>query len=487
MKRLDSFLAARPAYVILMAVAAAAGSMLGHPVSFMLGALLALILLFLAMRSYWVGLLALFPLVVSIQPTPPSIGLQEAMFAFLTAIVVMKSLADGVVSIGWIGMGRRYGKPIVVASVLITANLIVAISHGVELVDWMCGLVPFLFIVIAIPIAQAIEDRPERLTWLGVSIGVTIILLAAYVLAYFMVHGLHQPYWVTLQDGVVKRITGDWAALHGGAGGPYFDRITVYVQSATDALLPVGVVAGLIVAASANSTRAVILGYVVSVLSLLAILATYTRSMLMSAMLIVGFFVFQQLRDGYRVARLVYQIMGLVLIGTVFVLSLGIESMWGARFEHIGQAVEQPAAVASVTTRLQEYQIAWDRFVEYPLFGNGLGAKHVIGFEENTPGHFVERRVAYIHNWPLYFLMAGGLIGFAFYAWMLLSPIWVDKRITANETLAVKIITASILTMAVYGLFFAVFRLITFNLLLAAIWGVTLAIRRSKKASVIPV
>lgn len=69
---------------------------------------------------------------------------------------------------------------------------------------------------------------------------------------------------------------------------------------------------------------------------------------------------------------------------------------------------------ANVTTRLEGYAIAWRYFLEAPLAGKGLGVKHEMEF---------------------------------------------------------------ILLLAIYALFFAVFRLTSFNLLLAAAWGIALAAR----------
>ena len=132
-----------------------------------------------------------------------------------------------------------------------------------------------------------------------------------------------------------------------------------------------------------------------------------------------------------------------------------------------------------MTTRLEEYRIARGRFVEYPLLGDGLGAKHTIEFK--GPEGMVEQQVAYIHNWPLYFLMVTGGIGFLAYTWVLLAPAFIRPRSIRHGCMEFTVLRAVVLTMAIYGLFFAVFCLITFNLLLAAAWGVVLADNRSAR------
>lgn len=462
--------------VVVVASLAAASMMVGHPASFAFGALIALLLGVLALRVPWLGLLAVFPLAASIRPAPPGIGVQEAVFALLVAVVALKFIADAAVATGWRALLKQYGMPLGLAGGLAIVNLSVAVSHGVGLADWLRGLIPFLFIGLFIPVALALEQHPERLRWLGASIGALIALQAGHVVVYYLANGLHHPYWVIAVDGIPQRIPEALASLHVDAKGPALDRVTVYVQSATDALLPVGIVAGLIVATLASDRRAASLGYAVSVLSLAAVLMTYTRSMLLSAMIVLAIFVAQTALSRRYFSKAAGLVLGLALVGGGVVATLEIESMWGYRMGRLAEAVMADGASSSVTTRLEEYRIAWDRFVEHPLLGNGLGAKHAIKFK--GPEGFVEQHVAYIHNWPLYFLMATGTTGFLVYAWVLLAPAFMRSQAASRENLIFTVLRAAILTMAIYGLFFAVFRLITFNLLLAAIWGVALAVSR---------
>lgn len=470
-----------PAHVIAVASLAAASMMLGHPVSFAFGVLVVLMLVVLAFRSCWLGLLAVFPLASSIRPTPPDIGTQEALFALLVAVVILKSIADAAVSMGWRALLKRYGQVLGLAGSLAIVNLAVAVSHGVGLADWLRGLVPFLFIGFFIPVALAIEQHPERLRWLGVSIGALIALLAGHVVVYYLANGLHYPYWVIVVDGIPQRIPEALAVLQAEAKGPALDRVTVFVQSATDAMLPVGIVAGLIVAVLASDRRTAVLGYVVSAFSLVAVLMTYTRSMLLSVMVVLAIFVAQTALSRRGLSKTVGLMLGLALVAAGVIATLGIESMWGHRMGSLAEAVMTDGTTSSVTTRLEEYRIAWNRFVEHPLLGNGLGAKHAIQFY--GPEGLVEHHVAYIHNWPLYFLMTTGMTGFLVYTWVLLAPAFMRPQAGPREHLTFTLLRAAILTMAIYGLFFAVFRLITFNLLLAAVWGVALAVSRSSRAA----
>jgi hypothetical protein len=114
------------------------------------------------------------------------------------------------------------------------------------------------------------------------------------------------------------------------------------------------------------------------------------------------------------------------------------------------------------------------------VLGNGLGIKHEMRWETANGTSFTQF-VAYVHNWPLYILMVGGALGVLTYSLVLLGPILFRITSLRSESEHWTIIRAVVLTLAIYGLFFAVFRLITFNLLLAAAWGVIFAQDLSRK------
>ena len=450
---------ASPVFVIAASSLAAASMMPGNPATFAFGTFVMLVFAILAFRAPWPGLLAIFPLASSLHPTPAGMGMQEALFALL----------------------KRYGKALGLAGGLAVANLGVAMAHGVGLADWLRGLVPFLFIGLFIPVALALEQHPDRLRWLGASIGASIALLAGHIVIYYLANDLHRPYWVVTVDGLPHRVTGALASLHADAKGPMLDRVTVHIQGATDALLPVGIVTGLIVAMLARDRRMAGLGYALALLALTAALMTYVRSMLLSVTIVAALFMAQIVVSRQSVAKLLALVLGLVLFGAGVVAALNIESIWGYHVGRLAMAVMADDTVSSVTTRVEEYRIAWERFMQSPVLGNGLGGKHAIQF--HAPGGWVQQHVAYIHNWPFYFLMTTGVAGFLAYAWVLLAPVFVRPRAGSRWHLALTVLRAAILTMALYGLFFAVFRLITFNLLLAAAWGVILAMGRPSRIS----
>ncbi|MCW8276804.1 hypothetical protein IMF27_14900 [Pseudomonas sp. PCH199] len=109
-----------------------------------------------------------------------------------------------------------------------------------------------------------------------------------------------------------------------------------------------------------------------------------------------------------------------------------------------------------------------------PVLGNGLGVKHEMQWEASD-GVFLTKYVGYVHNWLFYILMVGGISGLIIYSLVLFGPVVFRLSSISSESTYWTLIRAVLMTMIVYAAFFAVFRLITFNLLIAATWGVVYA------------
>ncbi|WP_430513858.1 O-antigen ligase family protein [Pannonibacter phragmitetus] len=142
------------------------------------------------------------------------------------------------------------------------------------------------------------------------------------------------------------------------------------------------------------------------------------------------------------------------------------------------------ATDVNVMTRIEEYRIALDLFHAQPVTGAGLGIRHEIVFE-TARGEKLIQNVGYVHNWVFYFLMVGGLIGTALYGALMTVPptmvgirLWLARKMPDRErfsemVLMFNAVWVGLLTMGLYSLFFAVFRLISYNLLMAAGLGIS--------------
>jgi hypothetical protein len=477
---------------VAIAVASVAASLLMQEAGgiFLAGIAVAAFIVLMALFSPWYGLLALFPMAFAIRPTPPSIGLQEAFFAVLLAVVFFGAVLKQLNNHGMGSLLRTFGWFVLSMCGLLAINLVVAHLNQVSLAEWLRGVAPFLFVLAFVPVAILLGHDRERHFWFGCSVAALIALMVGYVVVYYFANSLWQPYWNLTVYGEVLRVSEQVALDHpDSAYGPLLDRITMQVQRSTDAILPIGMVSGFVVAVLARGALGTLLGMCLSLISLAAILTTFTRSMLSSAVLVLGIFALFVLvyrRD--RFLRMVWLTFCLGAAGLVFVLGTGMERVWIGRMGWLIESINtlfrielsgvapELSGVApdkvdgNVSTRIEEYRIAWQMFLDNPLLGNGLGIKHEMRWE-TTEGKSLYQSVGYVHNWPLYILMVGGVAGLFAYFATLLGPVLSGLSSLRTESNARTIVRMVLLTMAVYGLFFAVFRLVTFNLILAAAWG----------------
>jgi len=457
---------------------------------FLMGIAVAAFIVLLALFSPWFGLLALFPMAFAIRPTPPSIGLQEAFFAVLLAVVFFGAVLRQLNNYGMGLLLRTFGWFVISMCGLLVINLVVAHLNQVSLAEWLRGLVPFLFVLAFVPVAILLGHDRERHFWFGCSVAALTALMVGYIVVYYFANSLWQPYWNLTVDGEVLRVSEQIAMNHpDSAYGPLLDRITMQVQRSTDAVLPIGMVSGFVVAVLARGALSTLMGMCLSLVSLAAILTTFTRSMLSSAVLVLGIFALFILvyrRD--RLLKMFGLVVCLAAAGLVFVIGTGMDRVWIGRMGWLIESINtlfrielsgvapELSGVApdkvdgNVSTRIEEYRIAWQMFLDHPLLGNGLGVKHEMRWE-TAEGKSLYQSVGYVHNWPLYFLMVGGVAGLFAYFATLLGPVLLGLSSLRTESNALIIVRMVLLTMAVYGLFFAVFRLVTFNLILAAAWG----------------
>lgn len=90
---------------------------------------------------------------------------------------------------------------------------------------------------------------------------------------------------------------------------------------------------------------------------------------------------------GQCVARFVGLVLGVVLFGAGVVAALNIELVWGYRLERLAMTAMADDTVSSVTTRVEEYRIAKEHFMQYPVLGNGWGASTPYGSSDRRAGY----------------------------------------------------------------------------------------------------
>jgi hypothetical protein len=461
------------------------------------------VLMMLSGLAYWAlrrpasALLASLPLVFMIHPTPVALGWRELGFAGV--------LAAGGVSSLWhsreviLHHGKRVWWYGLATAGLLGVNLATAIAHGVTVADWLRGVIPFAFLLYLIPVfLESRRDVTFAAAWFWAAFA-TAALFSWHVLSFYVSQELWQPYSYVFQEGRWIRLGTDDVQASNLGILQFRARVTQLLQQATDVLLPLGYVWGLWLFLRNQRWPVSAAGAALAVVATVAMVLTYTRSMLLAAWLVGGLILLRALvrRAFKRVA-----VAAMVTIVTTFVTiaAFDLGDIYLNRLVLLQQAAKTMSSIedtdtssgasnggeagampeeaikdANVTSRLEEYRLAWDMFGASPLLGQGLGVRHDISFETGH-GDVIVVRVGYVHNWVFYILMVGGLVGFAAYAAALFGPAVAAFRSTAIEQEWRDLIVATVLVLAVYGLFFAVFRLIPFNLLLGGLWGVVLAV-----------
>ena len=534
--------------------------------AFYIGGAGALLLLIMALKSPWHGLLALFPMAFAIRPAPPSPGLQELSFAALLATVFAGNLLQLLRTHKIKDALKVFAAPLLVSFLILGINLAIAMNNNVPFSDWLRGVIPFLFIYALIPVCILVSHDQTRIRWVGGSVATLVFLTAGYIVFYYFYQGIWRPYWIDPTDAQAIKLTKEAALHNANAIGPMRDRITMVLPQATDSLLPVGMAAGFVTCILSRQKQVTAVGALMSLLCMTAVLITFTRSMLLSALLVIMLFsVFVLVCHGKLRKKLILGATALGISGLLFIFATGMQQIWLGRMSQLiesgieavvnwtpseetkagghdllqsivpttenvdlnvsSRIIEETKAGGhellqsivpttenadvnisslvseetkagghdllqsiaptkenadfNVSSRIVEYGIAWDMFKSQPVLGNGLGVKHEMRWETSSGESFTQW-VAYIHNWPLYTLMVGGVLGIITYALVLLGPILLRVTSLRVEPAHWTILRAAVLTMAIYGLFFAAFRLITFNLLLATAWGLILTQARAR-------
>lgn len=470
---------------------------IGQPVSYALwGGMLALGIWALIFPA--AGLLAALPMVYMIQPAPVTLGWQEVGFAALlgvgglSAIVRERSM--------FLFTLKKFRVLAIIASLLLILNFATAYWHGVSFGDWLRGLAPFVFILYGIPVWLLLRTAPQMASvWKIAALG-TAGLYSWQVVLVFVRERLWEASSYINDGGNWVRASANQAESLGVDLVWLKFRVTQLLPQSTDVLLPLGLVWGVLGGLQARHIFVKSLCLALVAISTAAIALTYTRSMLLVGSIVVVSLLITAL---YR-----RQFGMVVLIGLVFMFTLtgtiqffGLQEIFLGRF---GSMVQQFTAVvdnknkpfnaiekvsndnrsenstkedipqknidANITSRIDEYRIAWEMFSESLLLGQGLGVRHLIRYETN-PGQKIEVFVGYVHNWVMYMLMTGGGLGLIAYCVVLFGPALIAlKRFTGYET-----ILATVAVLSLYSLFFVVFRLIPFNLVLGALWSLALS------------
>lgn len=455
-----------------------------------------------------VAAVSLLPMLYAIPPAPREIGPAELGVAGLSAALLV-----GTTLHHWPAVGRliaiRCRWAVFGAATLVIVNAVIALHAGTRPAEWLRGAAPFGFLVLLVPITVLMHEARLSVRDLIFSACAASILFGAAVLGIFYAERLWEDTWWLYDPERAEwsRIAADRAsefADRANRWGPM--RVTQFLPRATDPLVGAGFAAGCLLFALPVGRSARFAGLSAATVAALAVSATVTRSYI-GALIVAGLTIVAILfvdarrsRDWAILRRYLAGSAVVVVIVVAFLRVTGLDAQIAGRVRQatatLAEGVRPPppgiaggsstsgrmaseaddASDENLYARVAEYRVAWRKFLDAPLLGNGLGTSHVIRYPIGH-GEFREERVGYVHNWVLYFLMTGGVVGLLGYAFVL-GGSGLKSMLSCGETTALGFVTGTIALLASYGLFFAVFRLISFNVLVAMCWAVALATGR---------
>ena len=486
----------------LATAASVTGSGDGAPLAMVTMALLAIVIV-IGMPEPESLLPALLPLAFMLGTAPLGIGWREASYAAVCIVAVAGTLVH--FRAQTMEFLRRTAWWLAASVALLGINLAVALGNDVPLRDWMRGLAPFLFLVVAIPAAIALRCRPVLTTPLLVSASMAALLFAGDALLRYLWHGMWVP------AGYVQRGE-EWiqatAAQAEAMGLPlqwFSQRVTSVSPGSLDALLPLALVWSTWTTLWGQRSWVRALGFLAGALAVVSVLISYTRSTVLVAAAVSGLIMLDAFIAGIRVRAAIFAgSMLVVALATIWIF--GLSSIYGVRFLMLSNSLQSPEAHqsvadtpvplgqgrrpsikyvavpgsgassdATVLVRLQEIGIAWRMFLASPVVGHGLGVRYRIVSWSNDNEQTSDLR-GYVHNWPFYVLMVGGVLGAACYVFLLFgAPVVAWRRL---DPATLRLVAATVLLLAAYGSLTAAYRLIPFNLVLGGVWALALTPER---------
>lgn len=471
---------------ILMAHAGVAGEICG-----------ALIFAALVVRGFWQPNCLIYAAILSLYPLdsiPNKVGIREVTFVIAMGALFIKAALS---SRDCLVLFSK--KPVLytVAGLLVflIVNYIVASRNDVSIMEWGRGLIPFLFILVGIPLSVSLLKSPGALRALMISFLILSALFAFRTVLVFLQEELWKPIHL-----VLEKDTGEWVKPEGDFDSSlyakdeirtFLRRVTLFLPQSTSVMMILSIVWGglgyLLIEGKAR-----FLSLAVSMLGMVAILFTQTRSMVLTVCAVyvcIASYLLLYRRGMFRkffalvATLLVTSIATIIIFDFGGVLSLRFCKLFASAGLGSGEyELWENEEDVNITARLEECKIAFDMFLESPVLGKGLGAKHTMLFSVWF-GEILEQEVSYIHNWVLYFLSLSGVIGFLIYVWIVASPLMqVSKNNFFKSDLGL-IVYTTIGSLICYALFFAVFRLIPFNLVLGSMIGIGIAMGMVRKKS----
>lgn len=378
----------------------------------------------------WVINLMLLTLIM--VPVIHSGGLEWGDFPFLVASVCMALYAAGS---RWALRQDMATDCIYAFCCLCVVHVVFVITGHVSLSDYVRGLIPFVFLSYLAMFRRLIHGRAVQTCYWGITMcGVLYATQALYSVPEMLSGSISRTTAVNLNSVIpIPLIAELFAAAY------LFEHRRLRVLKR---LTCGGIVALCFVSSVLSGTKSLVLGCTVPL----------AYPLLLRPQRLISWFVK----------------MGLALTSVCVVLTSVIPFdvlLRAARISIDESGTVSTLDEASISRRSDENKAALELFLSAPVLGNGLGFKFdTSAYYRSSPND--EERVGYVHNGPLYLLMDFGLAGLMYLVAPMSTVAYSTQYLKKHRSPPLMGVTMAIIGCLIYLNFFAMVRLIQFNVVL---------------------
>lgn len=339
-------------------------------------------------RTQVIGVCLLLILAAIIHPAPSGVGPLEALYA-VTAAATMAAWAVTIIRDRHLGLGPAGRAGVAFVAVLIL-SIAWALPIGTSLSAWARGLVPFLNLLLVLPLVRSVPAGRSRELVVGA------LALAAMIVAA-------QTYWTTISlIPVMLEMRTALIVQHYAAPNAYSAILVGMGAYSLGAALSPG---------DGRRRHAILLG-----LLLPAILLTFLKTLLLIFALLGLALGVAALRRGaltaarHRVAALPRRRQVLLVAAAtagVLLLVAGPGRVFGGAY--LAKFAAFLGTLAEGNTRTSEYAAVLEAWSRRPVLGNGLGYE----YSYFRPELGTTWSDTYTHNLLSYALLTAGVLGLA--------------------------------------------------------------------------
>lgn len=379
------------------------------------------------------GWMYFFAIMSILEPVPDNVTIGSVAFVVSLIFIVFNTLVSDK---GLYNRKTRNNYEIIYFIVLmflfwVIISAVIGLYTGkVKLSEATRGLIPFVFLLMVIPFGVYLRNSIE-LKKVTYALIFSCSLFSLRNLYYFLESGLDNQFSKVL-----------------------INRITLIDPSTTIPFPLFGCLLSFFILLLKNNGRYEKRLYLtVFIINFFGVAVTLTRSMILTILTTILLFLFLRVIKTFSIPKTYLKYFAILLFftGLIAVIPSPIQRIINAvvvRFKNV------LSGDRNVSIRLTEYEEALNTFLSNPIFGGGIG----IPFSQHG-----EHLTNYIHNSIFYMLANVGVIGLALY---LLLFVVILKAIRNFNEYSYSY-SAALFGIFMYSQFFASFRLIHNNILIA--------------------